>query len=69
LDTKVRIAVMGDGPTMRLFMDGDEVLDYADSQYASGRVVLGVRPFDGPGTPPYQVSFTDVALYRAPATP
>jgi hypothetical protein len=69
LDSEVRIAVMGDGPAMRLFMDGDELLDHTDSQYTSGRVVLGLRPFDGPGAPPYRVSFTDVTLYQAPATP
>jgi eukaryotic-like serine/threonine-protein kinase len=66
IDRKVRVAVMGDGQMMRLFLDGEMVLDYADSQYPSGRLVLGVLPYNAQAESPYEVSFSDVTVYRAP---
>jgi eukaryotic-like serine/threonine-protein kinase len=64
---KIRVAVMGDGDTMRLFVGGEMLLEYSHGQYASGRVVLGVLPFSPQADAPYQVTFTDIAVYRAPS--
>jgi hypothetical protein len=53
---------------MRLFLGGEMVLDYtdADAQYPSGRIVLGVLPRSPQAEAPYRVSFSDIAVYKAP---
>jgi hypothetical protein len=69
IDRQIRVAAMGDGETMRLFLDGELVLEHRDTQYASGRVVLGVLPLNAQAEAPYRVSFSDIVVYRAPSSP
>jgi eukaryotic-like serine/threonine-protein kinase len=68
IDRKIRIAAMGDGDTLRLFVGGEMLLETetTDAVYPSGRVVLGVLPRSAQAEAPYRVSFTDVEVYRAP---
>jgi hypothetical protein len=67
IDRAFKVAVMGDGPTVRIFVGG-ELFEHVDDRYTSGQVVLGVLPFNAQAQAPYRVSFTNVAIHRAPAT-
>jgi hypothetical protein len=63
LKTPTRVAVSAQGPDMRFYRAGQQVGEWRDGTFHTGRVVLGIFPLGG--GPPYEVAFTQVEVWNS----
>ena len=64
--TPTRVGIRAQGEILRFFADGRRLFEYRDSSLLTGKISLGVLPYNSGARSPFQVSFANIEIWKPP---